>query len=526
MIMKGKTNDTDVAIKCLRIQDFELIKHEVYQLIEETVIPQACELIKLNKNAYYFRTFKKYSYDLKCIMNFYFENKIRFTLDQIIQIALQISQAISILRKYIYFRISPSNIFYEELTKTYEISGYCRIQQSNDCKVLSQSNENLYSAPVDFDDDFPIITNKFDVFSLGLIILEMTNGMFINETQANQIRSGNLGQYLSSDQTYAELNQIIQSMLRVSVALRISPKKLVQKLNELKDKLENKFQNYVQNMINDQKVINDIKQSKYYLQEIHFDYEKKIMRLDYLESIVKFKFNQAYFNKNQNLCVLDFSKNQIYRDGSRYIGESSVNFQNMVSLIQNQSLNKIDDVGANNTQESIEQCQSMKFQNINLSQTQIGSEAAKMVIMKLEKSQNIKSLALNLDERYRKSDISKQDLNLQTLSKLFEQQKQIESYEITQFNNQDGIGMIMKGKTNDTDVAIKCLRIQDFELIKKEVYKLKEETVIPQACELIKLNKNAYYFRTFKKYSCKFIDLYQKWVYKQLLCEKMTLNLS
>ncbi|KAL4481835.1 hypothetical protein ABPG74_007924 [Tetrahymena malaccensis] len=94
----------------------------------------------------------------------------------------------------------------------------------------------------------------------------------------------------------------------------------------------------------------------------------------------------------------------------------------------------------------------------------------------------LKNLEL-ISERYRKSDISKQDLNLQTLSKLFEQQKQIESYEITPFNNQDGIGMIMKGKTNDTDVAIKCLRIQDFELIKHEVYQLIEETVIPQACD-------------------------------------------
>ncbi|KAL4508980.1 hypothetical protein ABPG73_006366 [Tetrahymena malaccensis] len=428
MIFKGTTDIKDVSVKCLRIQDIDTILNLAQFL--KNKIPKACQLIKSN-TFYNFRTFKQYSYNLKQIMEYFFENSLIFSVEQIIQIALEISQAIQILSGSSISKINPSNIVYDELNNIFEISNFCTIKWPKDQEKLSSSYEDIYYAPEGINQENPALIKQFDIFCLGLIIFEMANGQFINDKQAAQIRSGNLSQFLSSKKTYSELNKIIQSMLTVDENERINLEKLIKQLNELQDiNLKTKFKNQVQNVISVQKTFNNTKQYILNIQEFNFNFTENYLRLDQLECIVQEKLNfkevsqskkedlnihnlwdqkiyntevekliQSLLEKSQQITELnmDLSYKGLGQEGTKKIFEQLKKFKNLKQLTLDLRQNKINYEGAKFIAGFLNECQNVTCLDLNLSSNQFGSEGAKNIGVGLLNPYNQAYLKLNLD---------------------------------------------------------------------------------------------------------------------------------
>ncbi|KAL4513165.1 hypothetical protein ABPG72_017850, partial [Tetrahymena utriculariae] len=151
--------------------------------------------------------------------------------------------------------------------------------------------DQKYRAP-EFTEDDLILRKKYDVFCLGLIILEMTMGRFLTEQEALQIRKGNLETFISQKPLYTDLNNIIKSMLIIDQNQRINCEQLVQQLNQLKLNLENQFQNSVLGKVKDNRCTRMIQKFKQSFVRFYFDFEIKENRMDSYDFKTIDQFNQ------------------------------------------------------------------------------------------------------------------------------------------------------------------------------------------------------------------------------------------
>ncbi|KAL4513161.1 hypothetical protein ABPG72_017846 [Tetrahymena utriculariae] len=154
-----------------------------------------------------------------------------------------------------------------------------------------KGGDQKYRAP-EFTEDDLILRKKYDVFCLGLIILEMTMGRFLTKQEALQIRKGNLEAFISKKPLYTDLNNIIKSMLIIDQNQRINCEQLVQQLNQHKLNLENQFQNAVLGKVEDNGCTRMIQKFKYSFVRFQFDFEIKENRMDSYDFKTIDKFNQ------------------------------------------------------------------------------------------------------------------------------------------------------------------------------------------------------------------------------------------
>ncbi|KAL4501371.1 hypothetical protein ABPG72_021178 [Tetrahymena utriculariae] len=339
MVFEAKKKDEIIIVKCIQIVNLEKTEEEVQILEKLKGIPNTCQLIdsfNSNKKNFNFQIFKKYSCDLKNIMECAFEKKKSFLLNQIIYISLQISQAIANLPNMFHSDLKPSNIFYDDVSKSFDLSDFGATKEFKDGKSFTNNvglflyqqiiSDNLYPqlkfkaldlkyrAP-EMQEENLNLTKKYDIFSLGLVILEMTLGRFIDNLESNQIRKGNLDQYLSYDQAHVELNQILKLMLKVEQTERIAPQELVKKLNELKEIVEIKFINSVLNVINDQRLQSMIQDFKQYFQEYSFEFKENKTKLNLQEIGVQVQLNIKQFedciSQKNGWLILNLNESQM-----------------------------------------------------------------------------------------------------------------------------------------------------------------------------------------------------------------------
>ncbi|KAL4513150.1 hypothetical protein ABPG72_017835 [Tetrahymena utriculariae] len=255
MIFEAKMNNQIVIVKCLQLQNEEQIIEEMSIFEQIKDIPNICEIItgiKLSCESRYYQIFKKYSCDLSNAMQFLFDQKKTLAFNSILGIALLISKVLLSLPNMLHSDLKPTNILYDKLSQTFVLSDFGAAMQFKEGSFTKnfKAVDQKYRAP-EFTEDDLILRKKYDVFCLGLIILEMTMGRFLAEQEALQIRIGNLETFISQKPLYTDLNNIIKSMLIIDQNQRINCEQLVQQLNQLKLNLENQFQNAVLGKVED-----------------------------------------------------------------------------------------------------------------------------------------------------------------------------------------------------------------------------------------------------------------------------------
>ncbi|KAL4471225.1 hypothetical protein ABPG73_018138, partial [Tetrahymena malaccensis] len=282
MVFEARMNNQDIIVKCLQLKNEEQIMYEMSILEKIKHIPNICHIIKGIKSpceSRYYQIFKKYSCDLSNIMQYLFDKKKTLSLNSIIGIALLVSQAILSLPNMFHSDLKPKNILYDKFSQSFVLSDFGAAKQFKEGSYTKNyiGHDQKYRAP-EFTQDDLFLRKKYDIFCLGLIVLEMTMGRFLTEQEAFQIRKGNLETFLSQNPLFTDLNKIIKSMLVVNQDLRINSEQLIQQLNELKLSLENQFCNFVLGKVEEKSCIfNKFKQSFFRFQ---FDFKIKETRMD------------------------------------------------------------------------------------------------------------------------------------------------------------------------------------------------------------------------------------------------------
>ncbi|KAL4502712.1 hypothetical protein ABPG73_014469 [Tetrahymena malaccensis] len=385
MVFEAKINDNVVVVKCIEIQDLNRIEEEVQILKKIKGTPNTCQLLDAfnsDKNTFNFQIFKKYSCDLKNIMECTFENKKPFLLNEIIHIALQVSQAIANLPNMFHSDLKPSNIFYDDLSKSFDLSDFGatkEFKEGSSFTINYKAHDEKYRAP-ELTDGNLALSKKYDVFSLGLVILEMTKGRFIDSKEAYWIRNGCLYEYLSYEKRYTELNEVIKQMLHVNQNERIEPQELVNKLNELKETIEIKFINSVQFVINEQISQSMIKDFKKHFQEFCFDFKEKKTKLEIQQISVQEKFNFRQFENCVSLksgwLILNLRQKNIIGVDTENIVKILENYQSPSKLFIDLNDNSICNIGAEILAKILQKYQNLTGLILYLKQNSISEDGA------------------------------------------------------------------------------------------------------------------------------------------------------
>ncbi|KAL4465275.1 hypothetical protein ABPG74_001989 [Tetrahymena malaccensis] len=176
-----------VAVKCVGKIDFKKIKEEekILKLLKGT--PYVFKSIKefLNKNqSRYYQISKRYSCSLKDIMKDFFNQKKTLPLNQIIGFAIQMSTVFENLQqnKSMHSDVKPENILYDSQDKSFHL---CDFGESKSFEEKSKTYNlkgftRKYAAP-EILEDGNSYNIKYDIYSLGIILLELTRGDFLED---------------------------------------------------------------------------------------------------------------------------------------------------------------------------------------------------------------------------------------------------------------------------------------------------------------------------------------------------------
>ncbi|EAR82074.3 kinase domain protein (macronuclear) [Tetrahymena thermophila SB210] len=346
-VFEAKYNEEIVAVKCSKPK-FQKIKEEekIMKFLKDTpYVFKSIEEFLNEKKTKYYQISKKYQCD-------YGESKL-----------------------------------FKEGSKTYNLKGFTR----------------KYAAP-EITDDNGFFKIQYDIYGLGIILLELTLGKFLEDGDCTFIRKGKLPNYLSKNALYQDINQIIIKMLEILPNNRIDSLGLTKQLNEVRLKLESQFIYAVKDKLDFTE--SNLMISKFRQSFLKFNYTSKQneVRLDEYKfrgysNLSKFEeFKECIAKRLVHHLDLDFRENYLGADGAKNIGMSLEKCQNITSLNLNLSSNELGADGAKNIGMSLEKCQNITSLNLDLWNNKLGADGAKNIGMSLEKCQNITSLSLNLGE--------------------------------------------------------------------------------------------------------------------------------
>ncbi|KAL4496375.1 hypothetical protein ABPG73_007825 [Tetrahymena malaccensis] len=322
MIFEAKMDNQVVIVKCLQLLNESQIKDEISILEQIKHIPNICEFIQgiqSSCGSRYYQIFKKYSCDLSNVMQYLFDQKKTLPLNSIVGIALLVSQVILSLPNMVHSDLKPKNILYDKLQQNFVLSDFGVAKKITEGSFTKNYNgaDDKYRAP-EYTLDELVLRKKYDVFCLGLIVLEMTLGRFLSKQEAIEVRKGNLDDFLSKKPLYSDLNNIIKQMLVVNQDLRISTEQLVQSLNELKQSIENQFCNSVLTKIEETVFPCMIQKFKYSYKQsfVRFDFDFKVEenRMDSYKFVGKNQLNQMkdlLSKRYVQILDLDFEINDL-----------------------------------------------------------------------------------------------------------------------------------------------------------------------------------------------------------------------
>ncbi|KAL4509859.1 hypothetical protein ABPG73_023075 [Tetrahymena malaccensis] len=259
MVFEAERNKQLIVVKFIKPKNLKEYQEELKVLGQMKGVPYTCQLIEQFQSeisTIYIQIFKRYQSDLKNVMQYLFKQKETFPLNSIVGIALNISQ---VLEKVIF---GAAKQFESDVSYTKE------------CKALN----GLYVSPEIYTTD--VIRIQHDIYCFGLILLEMTAGKFFTSEEIRQIRLNGVQNFLSTDQAYAELNQIIASMLIKDQKLRITPENLTKNLISLKNKLEKQFVDAVKTKVRKNKQTRMIQEFKQDFVDFEFEFTQNETRMD------------------------------------------------------------------------------------------------------------------------------------------------------------------------------------------------------------------------------------------------------
>ncbi|EAR81854.2 kinase domain protein, partial (macronuclear) [Tetrahymena thermophila SB210] len=404
-VFEAKYNEEIVAVKCSKPK-FEKIKEEekIMQLLKDTpYVFKSIEEFLNEKKTKYYQISKKYQCNLKDIMQSFFDQKKTLPLNQIVGFAIHMSTVFEKIQQnnMIHSDIKPENILYNSQEQCFNLCDY------GESKLFKEGSKtyNLkgftrkYAAP-EITDDNGFFKIQYDIYGLGIILLELTLGKFLEDGDCTFIRKGKLPNYLSKNALYQDINQIIIKMLEILPNNRIDSFGLTKQLNQLRLKLESQFIYAVKDKLDFTE--SNLMISKFRQSFLKFNYTNKQneVRLD------EYKF-KSYSNLSEfEECIakrlvhhlhLDFKENNLGAYGAKNIGMRLEKCQNITSLNLNLDWNNLGADGAKNIGMSLEKCQNITSLNLNLESNELGADGAKNIGMSLEKCHNITSLNLNLE---------------------------------------------------------------------------------------------------------------------------------
>ncbi|KAL4483014.1 hypothetical protein ABPG74_019040 [Tetrahymena malaccensis] len=285
-VFEALYNQETVAVKCIGKIDFKKIEEEekILKLLEGTpyVFKSIKEFLNKKKTKYY-QISKRYQCSLKDIMKDFFDKKKTLPLNQIIGFAIQMSTVFEKLQqnKLMHSDIKPENILYDSQEKSFHL---CDFGESKSFEEKSKTYKlkgftRKYAAP-EILEDGNSYNIKYDIYSLGIILLELTLGKILEDKDCTFIRNGDLPKYINQNHLYFDLNKIIIQMLQIKPENRINSIQLTHELNQLRLQLESQFISIVQDKIDFQESIQMITKYKQSFLQFNYACKQNEVRID------------------------------------------------------------------------------------------------------------------------------------------------------------------------------------------------------------------------------------------------------
>ncbi|KAL4496340.1 hypothetical protein ABPG73_007790, partial [Tetrahymena malaccensis] len=286
-VFEALYNQEIVAVKCIGKIDNKKIEEEqkILKLLKGTpyVFKSVKEFINKKKSKYY-QVSKRYSCSLKDIMKDFFDQKKTLPLNQIIGFAIQMSTVFEKLQQnnLMHSDVKPENILYDSQDKSFHL---CDFGESKSFKEGTKTYEikgftRKYAAPESLKEGSSFNV-KYDIYSLGIILLELTLEKFLEDEICTYIRNGkDLLQYTSKNNLYQDLNKIISQMLQNKFENRINSQELTNQLNKLKLQLESQFISEIQGKIDFYDSIKTISKFKQSFLQFNYTCYQNEARLD------------------------------------------------------------------------------------------------------------------------------------------------------------------------------------------------------------------------------------------------------
>ncbi|KAL4467428.1 hypothetical protein ABPG72_011026 [Tetrahymena utriculariae] len=384
-IFEAQKGNEFFAIKCLVTHNPDDIQKEINLL----------DQFKINSN--YFQTFNEGFYSEKCHIYFYIAERLSCNLlkvqetylsnnqklcyNSILAIAIQISRGLCILEENnIYHNeVIPENIMYDSRIKAFKL-GDIGISQIKKNVVIQQTHREMhkYFAPEQVK-QIKESSLESDIYSLGLILVELTCGRFLTFEETNLIRKGFVEKYLNSEDTFKDLNEVIKQMLCLDKENRFKPRQLEEQLYSLQR-----------------------------IEEIHFQsvlsMKQKIPKLQQIQLLQQFQksFQEIDINIKDQPEQLGLSVEKSFRE----INSDLQNFEQQ--LVYRLSINAADSQigqdGANKIGQILQRCQYLTNLVLNLQNNSLHTEAAKVISQNLQYSKNLINLKLNYNMNSIKSE--------------------------------------------------------------------------------------------------------------------------
>ncbi|KAL4479565.1 hypothetical protein ABPG72_018551 [Tetrahymena utriculariae] len=226
---------TNVAIKIFRdIQlEFQLEKEILEKMKGEKYILQVISNIldqNMKINAIVTELF---DCDLKCIMS---SNKLTF--EQVVVIMFQLLKALVVLqeKEVVHSDISPDNILFCSSKNEIILSDFSKESNVKNISLLQNSKKRVkisfYMSPEVVNGEQPL-TNKVDMFSIGIIILQLLLNDTIKPMEILSLKCKLLEDAIPSiknHQNYEFIQEFLSSMVNYNSEQRQDPLKLILKL--------------------------------------------------------------------------------------------------------------------------------------------------------------------------------------------------------------------------------------------------------------------------------------------------------
>ncbi|KAL4463795.1 hypothetical protein ABPG72_012413 [Tetrahymena utriculariae] len=293
------------AVKCIIVMNKQAIERQekVFRLMKnKPYIHQFINGLYSKNNKYYFQITEKLDYDLEFLIT-----KNAFELDSIIALAYQMTKALQVLKENnsYHLDIKPQNILYDMDNGCFKLADYgiSKIRKyldtTNDTSAIGVNHK--YISPEAFKEALQQNTMT-DIYSLGLIFLELTLDRLLTREEVRQIRENqnNLLNFLNKKNEFNQFNQIISKMLIQESQQRMSLKDILQNLTSI--------QTIKEKIIFSNKIYRDfsrVTQTQIYSKK---NYQIRLIQQHFLkllkrENLFQQTYLQKYFKKSESLFL-------------------------------------------------------------------------------------------------------------------------------------------------------------------------------------------------------------------------------